>query len=489
MKFCLSFVLAFLVSTALLAQDSAQGELAKRLEQHVAFLASDSLEGRGLGTDGKIIAKNYIANQFQSIGLEKFNDEGYFQKFNLRVSLVRVDAVNVIGYLKGSDPALQNEFVVIGAHFDHLGYIDKEDEKGIYHGADDNASGVAAMIELARFFSGNRDYAKRSIIFIAFDAEESGLLGSTIFLNENGRFETASIRVMFSLDMVGMYKANNGLDLDGIGTLNEGEKIAKSIASARNFLLKKTTHDVEMRTDTWPFGEKGIPAIHAFTGSKSPYHKPEDTFDKLDYEGMASVTDYLQELITEISAMPEILPTRSFGRLQNPKTVRFDAGVTAGAGISHHKYPDEFFNPRSIFAYNAGLFMQVNFGKWITLQPEVLFQSDGSKSKDGTFRRQSVIIPVNLHVNLVHEYGGLIRFYPFAGGYYLYSFEGKNGSNEIDFDEDFSDQEWGMNLGIGMDIMDWQVNLTWRRSLTNLSLTSDTKIYPSAWFISVGYKF
>jgi len=489
MKSILSCLFTLLLYLAISAQDQNKTELSQRLERHVAFLSSDSLEGRGLGTKSKVYAMDYIKEQFQSIGLQPYDSAGYFQQIDLKLGSARIPAVNVIGWLQGSNPTINKEFIVIGAHYDHLGYNIKNGEKEIFHGADDNASGVAAMIELARYFSLNPDMVRRSVIFIAFDAEESGLLGSNAFVKENDRFEISEIKAMFSLDMVGMYTANNGLVLDGMGTLDNGERLARSKASTQNILLKRTTSEVGYRTDTWPFGEKGIPAIHVFTGSKSPYHKPEDTFEKLDYEGMALVTDYLQEMITEISAMPEINPSNHFERMQNPWAILFNAGITAGSGSSRHKYPDEFYNPKGIFTYNAGLFMQLHIGRGLTLQPEVLYQSDGSKSPEGTFRRQSVIVPVNLHVNIVNQYHGMFKVYPFAGGYYLYSFDGKNGDEAIDFDDVFSKDEWGMNFGLGFDAMDWQVKFTWRRSLTNLSQTSETEMFPSMWFLSVGYKF
>jgi hypothetical protein len=174
--------------------------------------------------------------------------------------------------------------------------------------------------------------------------------------------------------------------------------------------------------------------------------------------------------------------------MQNPWAILFNAGITAGLGSASHKYPDEFFNPKSVFAYNGGLFLQMHIGKFITLQPEAQFQSDGSQSSDGTFRRQSIVVPVNLHFNIMNEYNGLYKVFPFAGGYYLFSFNGKLGGNDIDFDESYSKNEWGLNLGIGCDITDWQVKFTWRRALTNLSLEPDTKIFPAMWFLSVGYK-
>jgi hypothetical protein len=489
MKFLGLLAIAFLMSLGLKAQDGRQTDLMEKLKHHVAILASDSLEGRGLGTEGRILAQNYIAGHFKEIGLTPYNDEGYFQRFDLRINLVRISGANIVGYLEGSDPDLKDEYIVIGAHYDHLGYRKEEGEKVIYHGADDNASGVATVIELARYFTSNPGLVKRSIIFIAFDAEESGLLGSGKFISENKIFDVNEIVAMFSLDMVGMYKANKGLDFKGLGALNVGKDLAQPIALAQGLILKNTSAKIEAQTDTWSFGEKGIPAIHAFTGTKSPYHEPEDTFEKLDYEGMAKVTVFMEALLTEMLAVPEAGSSKHFEKLQKPYTINFNTGVTAGLGSAHHNYTDEFYAAKSVFAFNAGLFVQMHIGDKLTLQPEVLFQLDGSKSAEGHFSRQSVIVPVNLHYNLVNQYGGMLKVFPFAGAYFRNSFGGKNGGDDLDFDETYNKQEWGLNLGIGTDLMKWQVKFTAQRSLTNLLQTSENEIIPMGWYFSVGYKF
>jgi len=330
---------------------------------------------------------------------------------------------------------------------------------------------------------------KRSIIFIAFDAEESGLLGSNKFIHEDTSFDVSACRAMFSMDMVGMYAANKGLDMKGIGSLGDGESMAKSLATGQGIQIKNTSGDIEYGTDTWPFAEEGIPAIHIYTGQNSPYHKPGDTYEKLDYEGMAKVVIFMEALISDISARQELVPSRHFTKMQKPFAVRFNAGVTAGLGSSRHIYRGEYYNARSVFAFNAGLFAQMNMGKIITLQPEVLYENDGSKSDVGSFHRQSVCVPLNLHFNIVNEYGGMYKFYPFAGGYYKYSFDGKNGGHALDFENEYNNQEWGINLGIGLDMMKIQAKLTWRQSLSELSRDNTIDIYPSAWFFSIGYKF
>ncbi|MFP4366524.1 MAG: M20/M25/M40 family metallo-hydrolase, partial [Bacteroidales bacterium] len=226
--------------------DYGNRSLAERLKDHVAVLASDSLEGRGLGTRGKVIAKNYIAGHFHSFGLIPV-DGDYFQNFEMRVGLAWVQGSNVIGYLKGADPDLQSEFIVIGAHYDHLGYEDKNGQRIIYPGADDNASGTASLIELARYFSQNREKMGRSIIFIAFDAEESGLIGSEKFLNMSEAFGKNNIKAMFSLDMVGMYGVHSGLDMKGMGAVDGGVEMAECLAEEYNINLKNTSAEMEYR--------------------------------------------------------------------------------------------------------------------------------------------------------------------------------------------------------------------------------------------------
>ena len=489
MKHFTTLIFAWILTLSLNAQVVQNEKLAAKFEQHVAVLSSDSMEGRGLGTAGKILAQNYIAGQFKEIGLMPYNDEGYFEQINLRAGLVWVSGANVIGYLEGSDPVLKDEYIVIGAHYDHLGYSLKKGEKIIYKGADDNASGVATMVELARYFSSNPQLVKRGIIFIAFDAEESGLLGSNKFINENKLVEISAIRTMFSLDMVGMYSANHGLDLKGLGSLNVGENISRSIAVSQGLQLKNTSASIEAATDTWHFGEKGIPAIHAFTGTKSPYHKPGDTYEKLDYEGMAKIFAFMQSLITEIDTITNLGSSKRFVKLQKPNAIKFNIGATTGFGSSHHKYNEDFYNAKGVFALNAGFFLQMHIGSKITLQPEVLFQNDGSKSDQGTFSRQSILVPVNLHYNLISENGGMAKLYPLAGGYFMHSFAGKNGGKKLDFDKVYHDQEWGLNLGLGVDIMKWQLKYTWQRSLTNIMQNPGNEIFPTANLISVGRKF
>lgn len=459
-----------------------------RLKAHVSFLASDSLEGRGLGTDGKILAKQYIAGQFQAAGLKPFGED-FFHHMSLMVGVARIPGTNIIGYLPGNDPEISDEFIVIGAHYDHLGYVYGMGERVVFPGADDNASGVAVVIELARLLSQKPEALGRSILFIAFDGEESGLLGAREFIGDRGFVEPAHVKLMFSLDMVGMYKANNGVNLLGMGTLNNGIAIANQLAGQEGVRLRRTTRDIAVRTDSKPFADVGIPAVHVFTGSKSPYHKPEDTYDLLDYDGMADITLFMQSFTEELSVKPELLPSRQFVRMQNPRALLLDGGFITHIGSANHIFPDEFYDANAAFAFGAGIFLQLHLGNRYFLQSEVLYDLNGSQSAEGVFRRHSLTLPLNLNYHLTGGPGEFLRAYPFAGGYYRYSFSGSDGDTRLDFDGVHPTGEWGFNAGFGMEIMRFMIAYTWRIGLSDISSQQGRTTRTKGYYFTLGYRF
>lgn len=460
--------------------------VAGRLKSHVKFLASDSLEGRGLGTRGKILAKNYIAGQFSAIGLVP-SGEDYFHHFQARISNAWVPATNVVGYIEGSSEDLRSEYILIGAHYDHLGYEYRNGQRVIYPGADDNASGTAALIEMARFLAQNTGQIGRSIIFVAFDAEESGLIGARKFIEESDMFDIENIRAMFSLDMVGMYSAYSGLDLTGIGAIDNGTQLAERVADEYGINLKNTSAETPFATDTQPFGSRGIPAAHAFTGTESPYHKPGDTYDLLDYEGMSLVTGFLQELVIELSSQPEINPSRRFLALQKPRALRFHKGILLNTGGNHHSYNDEFYRANSIFSFGTGMFLQIHVGETYTFQPEIIYEYYGSRSDAGNIRMQSLTLPFNFQLNLLQGTYGMVRFYPFAGGYVRFNLSGEVAGDSTGFN--YPEREWGANLGIGGDYKKVHFGYTWRRGLTKIFPDSDSGVYNSGHFFTIGYRF
>ena len=462
--------------------------LAGRLKEHVRILTADSLQGRGLGTQGMDIAREYIADQCKEAGLSWFGDD-YFQTFETRIGLAWIPAMNIVGYLEGNDPVLKEEYILIGAHYDHLGFTREHDTKTIFPGADDNASGVAGMLEIARYFAENPQQMKRSLIFVAFDAEESGLRGARHFV-ENSPVDIDRIKLMFSLDMIGMYEANNGVRLIGMGSLLTGKEMALEVASRRDFSIRSINSRIARRTDTAPFGDIGIPSVHVFTGTKSPYHKPEDTYEKLDYEGMAMIVSFLKELTSELSAAPALAPAPSLqmAATRGPGGRRAEFGITVHSGTGFHRYEDQFFRANAVYAAGVGFYSQITLARIIALQPELLYDLNGSKIEGGTFRRHAVTIPFNIQL-LTPGSPGSGRLFAFAGPYYRFNFGGKNAGESIDFDQVFESNEWGISFGAGLQMAPFQISYTSRRGFSNILQNNDLKILDTNNYFTVSLRF
>ncbi len=461
------------------------------LNAHVTYLASEQLEGRGLGTNGKDLAKAYIKKEFEAAGLLAMGED-HFQEFPLKIGMAWVKATNVVGLIEGADPLLKNEYIVVGAHYDHLGYEMKKDTKVIYPGADDNASGVAAIIELAKHLNKSANKPKRSLIFIAFDAEESGLLGSKHYVDTIDKTLRNQIKVMFSFDMVGMLGANKGLDLKGIGGLVNGEEIAKKHADG--ITLLNTSAAVENRTDTEPFGQKGIPAVHVFTGTKSPYHKPEDKADLLDYDGMAKVVDYTAKLIADVANQPQLEAVPALRNIQLSshigKTImkRFNVGLVLSLGNGKHLYKDEFYDAKTAFSYNAGVQLNYKLTRVVHLNLEALYDDNRSKSAQGTFKRQSVTLPFNLEVGTPTYSGDAVRLFAFAGPYYRHNFDGKDGKTALDYEEVFEKNEWGYTVGMGLDVYNIRLAFAYRGAFQSI-LQDGADIRATGSYVTLGYRF
>jgi hypothetical protein len=261
----------------------------------VRYLADDALGGRLAGSPGERCAGEFIAQRFAALKLKTAGSDGtYFQSFSA-ASAVNPHAPggtgrNVIAILEGADPQLKNEFVIVGAHYDHLGMgqfgstsVDKK--PAIHNGADDNASGVAALLESAAHLARGPRPA-RSIVFAAFSGEEAGLLGSAHFVN-NPTITLTNARAMINLDMVGRLGAGP-LIVYGIGTANEWEKIVQA-AAAEQKVGVSLKPDGYGASDHTSFYLKDIPVLHLFTNSHSDYHNPGDDWEKIDAGGLNKI--------------------------------------------------------------------------------------------------------------------------------------------------------------------------------------------------------
>ncbi len=303
-------VFAVLTWMSLPSMVSAQPEDSdfQQLKVDVVYLASDDLEGREPGTKGGEEAANYIAWRFAQIGLEPAGKRrSWFQPFDFTFRTNPHDEAstqsklgkNVLGYIDNGAPTT----VVITAHYDHLGhgivgsrYMGSE--PAIHNGADDNASGVALMMYLAKKLKENGPKGN-NYLFIAFSGEEFGLMGSKFFV-EHPTLRLEKVNYVINLDMVGRLKEDGTLVVNGAGTSPEWKEALADI-SVGNIQIKTFDSGVGP-SDHTSFYLKDIPVLHFFTGQHDDYHKPEDDSHLINFDGMYDVGDFIMELIADLDA-------------------------------------------------------------------------------------------------------------------------------------------------------------------------------------------
>jgi len=213
---------------------------------------------------------------------------------------------NVLGLLEGSDPALKNEVIIIGAHYDHLGLgnensRDKNPYGKIHHGADDNASGTAGVLALAGYFAAHRDRIGRSLLFIAFSGEELGLLGSSYYV-KHPAIPLEKTAAMINMDMIGR-KKNNSLIVLGTGSSPVWKELLQAANKPLGFGLKESSSGFGA-SDQQSFYTKDIPVLFFFTGLHEDYHMPSDTWDKINAEGEVRVLQLVQSMVSQLASLP-----------------------------------------------------------------------------------------------------------------------------------------------------------------------------------------
>ncbi len=456
------------------------------LRSHVSYLASDELRGRGPGNAEMGKARSYIEEQFKAAGLEPFRDE-FRHVFSYKMASLNVEGVNIAGIIEGNDPDKKDEYVILGAHYDHLGWkMDDNDSIIIYNGADDNASGVATIIEIAKHLNQTNANIARSVVFVAFDAEEVGLIGSKKFMAQN-LDDTSKIVAMFSLDMVGMYEANNGVELNGIKLIEGTEDFLPGLIDKYDIDISKQNADFANRTDTKPFLDAGIPSVHVFTNTKSPYHKPEDDAHLLDYEGMAKIATFMSALTVQLANSGEVSVVGGPNAPNALKRKIFEAGVIATIGSSYVDFTDDYFKAKPVFSAGAGLYAKINITKAIGLQPEVHYLTYGSQFEPDNIRFHAVHVPLNLKFKVGEGGNGA---YAAIGGFYTHNFLGNIGNNDIDFPEEYLEYDAGLTYGFGLEVMRFQAGFRSNLGFVDINDSNGTgNIQTRASYFVIGYKF
>ena len=241
---------------------------------------------------------------------------------------------NIVMLLPGEDVKLKDEYMIFGGHFDHLGMggpgssSTAVDTIGVHHGADDNASGVALMMELAGKFAGTKNSHKRSLIFMAFAGEEEGLLGSKYF-TENSGMNLSKVDLMVNFDMVGRLKETKYLQIGGVGTADRLQEQAVALADT-NILKLTFTEEGSGPSDHSAFYSKNIPVLYFTSGAHDDYHKPSDTWDKINYPGMVNIADLVFKMTSELANNPEKLQFKEAGPKVDSNRPSRRRGLTLG---------------------------------------------------------------------------------------------------------------------------------------------------------------
>lgn len=349
----------------------------KRMMSTIKYLASEDLKGRGLGTPEIDQAAEYIARKFEEAGLKPINGT-YYQKFTHNFKEKgELNLTNIIGVIQGTDPDLKEEPVVISAHYDHLGFgwpdVRKGNEGKIHYGADDNASGVATIIELAHSMA-KTVKPKRTIVFLACTAEEAGLIGSRYFVAHSKDYFKGEIF------------ANVNIDTDG--SLFDKKLLVLNANSAKEwkFIFMGTDYTTGVKSevidkdldasDQFAFIEKGIPAVQLFTGATENYHRPSDTFEKIDGKGLVKVAIVSKEVLEYLANREDAMNYTGKAHVTNKAPEKAKTSRKASTGsIPDFAYQGTGVKIASVIAGSAG--------EVAGLQAEdIIIELDGVKTDD-----------------------------------------------------------------------------------------------------------
>ena len=303
-----------------------------QLQVDVVYLASDLLEGRETGKKGERMAAEYIAHRYEEIGLSpKAYSGNWYQDFEVQYKAhphaketETRTARNVIGYLDND----AEYTVVVGAHYDHLGHgimgSRHTGEPAVHNGADDNASGVALLLQLAEQLKTGRA-TNNNYLFIAFSGEEMGLFGSKYFVN-NPTINLGKVNYMLNMDMVGRLNEDKVLSVNAAGTSPAWKEVLNDLSIGG--IDAVTSESGIGPSDHTSFYLKDIPVLHFFTGQHDDYHKPEDDAELVNYQGLLLTTEYILTLIEELDGEGKLAFTKTKDEKESRRAA--DYKVTLG---------------------------------------------------------------------------------------------------------------------------------------------------------------
>ena len=460
-------VLTALISFMIIPSSMVFSQTAlNRIKQDVFVLASDSLMGRSAGTIYGDKAGKYIFSRFEENGMKP------------KYQSIKINSTekNIYAVIQGSDPILKNEFIIMGAHYDHLGYKTRT-KSGItdtivYNGADDNASGTSLVLELGRMIAKNKGDFKRSVVIIAFDSEETGLNGSSYFANSEDRYNDVIIsqntKLMMSLDMVGWLKQSKKLTISGIGLLdNPYQYFDKlSLKGDNTIKFKDFSKSLFTGSDHMPFLNKNIPAFHVTTGIKSPYHKPEDDADLIDCEGILELTNYFYDVVKNLANAETIKTSGKNPAIKKPIPYNY-WGIELGTGNNQHDYNEGRMTGKKDFAYSGGVFAHISISDHFGFKLGANYNYMSAKRYETRVKYQSVSVPAILFLKL----GAPDNTYAFSvgiGGFFDDIFDSRAKVDENKYMNYLTQYSFGLQSEIEIRIQRFIFSFQTKKGLTNM---------------------
>lgn len=315
------------------SKKAKQLDLKNEMHETVSFLANDSLKGRATGSAQEQEVVHYIAEAFKSAGLKPKGTDGYLQAFKTSPQKnphgasdandsTGISVTNVVGLL--DNPG--DEVIIIGAHHDHLGMGEfgtlYRGDSAVHNGADDNASGVAVLLALAKTLS--KESINDDILFITFSGEERGLWGSSHYA-KNPTIAMSHVKAMINMDMVGRLNEKKELVAHGTGTSPVWPDLLNENNTDSLHLIMKPSGVGP--SDHTSFYLQDVPVLHFFTGQHEDYHKPSDDTEKLNYEGMVTIEHYINGIVKSLSNLKEVAFTKTKDESNNTPRFKVTLGV------------------------------------------------------------------------------------------------------------------------------------------------------------------
>lgn len=457
------FLFTFIISLVILPSTNAFSQNSiERIKKDVYVLASDSLMGRSAGTIYGNKASQYIYSRFIENGLKPIYQiirEGTTQK-------------NIYCVIEGSDSILKNEFIILGAHYDHLGYRIKGNDTIIYNGADDNASGTSLILELGRKINENKEKFKRSIVLIAFDSEETGLNGSDYFANSQEKYNDIIIshntKLMMSLDMVGFLKTSKELKIVGVGLIDNYSQYFKNSSLNDKYKVNFKAFDKSIFTgsDHDSFLKNNIPSFYVSTGLKSPYHKPEDDAQLIDYEGINDICNFFYESLLNFANAEQIKPSGKNPKVKKPIPSNY-CGLELAIGNNQHYYSGGRMTGKTDFAYGAGFFGKFELSNFFAIKTGVNYNYLGANRYESEVKYHSASIPILLSLKANTPDNGY-EFSVSIGGFYSYIFDSRANINGVEHKDYLNKNVWGVQTEFEIRFRRFLYGYQFQRSLSNI---------------------